>query len=90
MRFLRLGRPIPPFHTAAGLTFWLRWDVVMSLVSLVTGIVYATGIAQNGRWLGVSLLLVGVAYLHSARSMARLRNRVRAGATDPPDIANPS
>ena len=84
MRFPRLpwGPQVPPSDTEEGLTFNIRFGLVLAAFVFVMGLLHATGLLGNSQRLGLLLMALGVAVLYSSRQMARVRRSVRAAKDD--------
>lgn len=79
---LRFGPEVPPANTEEGLTFTLRFVVVVIVIFLVVGFIYATGIGKNHQGAGILLLVCAAASLYPCWLLVRIRRNLRAESTE--------
>lgn len=85
---LRFGPEVPSPDTEEGVTFGLRATVVMAVIFLVTGFIYATGIEEGSRVAGIVLLIAAVGCIYPGWFLVRTRRRLREAAAQRRDIAS--
>jgi hypothetical protein len=72
-----LTQPIPPVSTEEGVTFLIRFGLVLGFILAAAGVLYATGLAGSNRRLGAGLFASSLCALFPCWMLWRLRGRMR-------------